>query len=162
LSTTRHAVFFLVRAKNYDWLFSQTDNRPIGPKPRLGCPSGGSDRRSAQDAAGTAAKRRARGSRTAAHRRRDEPLVIDKVTSSHTQNSGRAAPDNAKASKIDERRLKCPGLILPECLASLNWPWRPVDDQQDYGSGDQECGRQAEPPHRKWVTFRMAPDVAHV
>ena len=38
-----------------------------------------SDRRGAQDAAGTAAKRYARASRAAAHRRRDEALVVDKV-----------------------------------------------------------------------------------
>jgi hypothetical protein len=37
-----------------------------------------------------------------------------------------------------------------------------VDDQQDHGSGDQECGRHAEPPHRKSVTLRMAPELAHV
>ena len=75
LNRTRRTLVFL-RVEGS----SESDLVVFRRRPWLGmCPSNGSDRRGAQDAAGTAAKRCARASRAAAHRHRDEALVVDKA-----------------------------------------------------------------------------------
>jgi hypothetical protein len=66
-------------------------------------------------------------------------------------------------------RLRCSGYKLKLRLGMLGFvilrsdrPRGRQNDQQHHRNGDQECRRQAEPPHGKSVVFRMTADAAHV